>query len=88
MKTYHFLSRIIFFSGDVESNPGPKNKHSESAPLYHPLSQMGRTAVDVGRDGVCIFRAVSQQPYGSPKNHFYVHSVGIQYLVNHSHSTI
>ena len=28
MKTYHFLSRIILFSGDVESNPGPKNKYS------------------------------------------------------------
>ena len=88
MKTYHFLSRIILFSGDVESNPGPKNKYSKSVPLYHPLSQIVRTAVDVGRGGVCIFRAVSQQPYGSPKNHFYVHSVGIQYLMNHSHSTI
>ena len=88
MKTYHFLSRIILFSGHVESNLGPKNKYSKSVPLYHLLSQMGRTAVDVGRGGVCIFRAVSQQPYGSSKNHFYVHSVGIQYLVNQSHSTI
>ena len=44
---------------------------------------MGRTAVDVGRGGGCVFRAVSQQLYGSPKIHFYVHSVSIQYLVNH-----
>ena len=35
MKTYHFLSRIILFSGDVESNPGPTNKYSKSVPLYH-----------------------------------------------------
>ena len=47
------------------------------------MSLTGRTAVDVGRGGGCVFRAVSQQLYGSPKNHFYVHSVGIQYLVNH-----
>ena len=47
------------------------------------MSLTGRTAVDVGRGGGCVFRAVSQQLYGSPKNHFYVHSVGIQYLGNH-----
>ena len=35
MKTYHFLSRIIF-SGYLESNPGPTNKYSKSVPLYHP----------------------------------------------------
>ena len=36
MKTYHFLSRILLFSGDVESNSGHTNKYSKSAPLYHP----------------------------------------------------
>ena len=36
MKTYHFLSRILLFSGDVESNPGPTNTYSKSVPLYHP----------------------------------------------------
>ena len=36
MKTYHFLSRILLFSGDVESNPGPSNKYSKPVPLYHP----------------------------------------------------
>ena len=36
MKTYHFLSIILLFSGDVESNPGPTNKYSKSVPLYHP----------------------------------------------------
>ena len=52
--------------------------------LKFRLSQIGRTAVDVGRGGGgCVFRAVSQQLYGIPKNHFYVQSVGIQYLVNH-----
>ena len=45
------------------------------------MSQIGRTAVDVGRGGGCVFRAVSQQ--WKSQNHFYVHSVGIQYLVNH-----
>ena len=36
MKTYHFLSRILLFSGDVESNHGPANKYFKSVPLYHP----------------------------------------------------
>ena len=36
MKTYHFLSRLLLFSGDLKSNPGPTNKYSKSAPLYHP----------------------------------------------------
>ena len=60
--------------------------------LYHPqilsqlkfrLSQLSKTAVDAGGGGNCIFGAVSQQLYGNPKNHFYVDSDGIEYLVNH-----
>ena len=47
------------------------------------MSQLSKTAVDAGGGGDCLFGAVSQQLYGNPKNHFYVHSDGIQYLVNH-----
>jgi len=47
------------------------------------LSQLGRTALDVGGGGDCFFRAVSHQLNGNPNSHFYVHSVSIQYLVNH-----
>jgi len=93
MKTYHFLSRIISLSGDVESNPGPANEYCKSVPFIPPtnsvcllkfrLSQLGRTALDVGGGGDCFFRAVSHQLYGNPNSHFYVRSVGIQYVVNH-----
>jgi len=93
MKTYHFLSRIISLSGDMESNPGPTNEYCKSVPFISPtnsvcllefrLSQLGRTALDVGGGGDCFFRAVSHQLYGNPDCHFYVRSVGIQYLVNH-----
>ena len=51
--------------------------------LEFRLPQLGRTVLDVGGDGDCFFRAVTHQLYGNPNNHFYVHSVGIQYLVNH-----
>jgi len=47
------------------------------------LSQLHRTALDVGGGGDCFIRAVSHQLYGNPNSHFYVHSAGIQYLVNH-----
>ena len=47
------------------------------------LSQLGRTALDVEGGGDCFFRAVSHQLNGNPNSHFYVHSVSIQYLVNH-----
>ena len=47
------------------------------------MSQLSKTAVDAGGGGDCVFGAVSQQLSGSPKNRFYVHSDGIQYLVNH-----
>ena len=93
MKTYHFFSRIISLSGDVELNPGPTNKYSKLVPFISPtnsacllqfrLSQLGRTALDVGGGGDCFFRAGSQQLYGNPNNHFYVCSVGIQDLLNH-----
>ena len=93
IKTYHFSSRIISLSGDVESNPGPRNKYSKSVPfisltnyiclLEFRLSQLGRTALDAEGGGDCFLGAVSHQLYGNPNNHFYVHSIGIQYLVNH-----
>ena len=93
MKRYQFLSRIISLSRDVESNPGPGNEYCKSVPFIPPtnsvcllelrLSQLRRTALDVGRGGDCFFRGVSHQLNGNPNSHFYVHSVGIQYLVNH-----
>ena len=94
MKTYHLSSsRIISLSGDVELNPGPASEqtcHSlSSSSCMNPaslletrLSHVGRTAVDVGGGGDCFFRAVSHQLYGNPNNHFYVRSVGVQYLVH------
>ena len=51
--------------------------------LQFRLFHLSKTAVDVGGGGDCIFGAVSQQFYGNPKNHFYVHSDGNQYIVNH-----
>ena len=47
------------------------------------MSQLSKTAVDAGGGGDCVFGAVSQQLYGNPNSYFYVHSGGIQYLVNH-----
>ncbi|XP_020624893.1 uncharacterized protein LOC110062358 [Orbicella faveolata] len=41
------------------------------------LSQLGRTALDVGGGGDCFFRAVSHRLYVNPNSHFYVRSVGI-----------
>jgi len=89
MKTYHFLSKIISLSGDMESNPGPANEYCISVPfislknsvcvLEFRLSQLGRTALDVEGGGDCFFMAVSHQLYGNPNSHFYVRSVGIQY---------
>ena len=46
------------------------------------LSNLDRTAIDVGGNGDCFFRAVSHQLYGNPNNHFYLRSVVVQYLVH------
>ena len=46
------------------------------------LCNLDRTAIDVGGGGDCFFRAVSHQLYGTPNNHFYLRSVGVQYLVH------
>ena len=88
---YHLTSRIISLSGDVELNPGPSNQ-SDNAMCSSPanfitlletrLCNLDRTAIDVGGDGDCFFRAVSHQLYGTPNNHFYLRSVGVQYLVH------
>ena len=91
---YHLPCRIISLSGDVELNPGPSNQSNNgmcsSSPtnfvplLQTRLSNFGRTAIDVGGGGDCFFRAVSNQLYGNPNNHFYLRSVniGVQYLVH------
>lgn len=52
------------------------------------LSHVGRTAIDVGGGGDCFFRAVSHQLYGNPSNHFFVRSIGVQYLVHNPHQFI
>ena len=86
-------SRIISLSGDVELTPGPTSEqtcnplcsssHMNPASLLETrLSHVGRTTIDVGGGGDCFFRAVSHQLYGNPNNHFYVRSVGVQYLVH------
>ena len=77
----------------MESNPFPTNRYCKSVHFISPtnsvsllkfrLSQLSKLAVDPGGGGDCVFGAVSQQLYGNPKNHFYVHSDGIEYLVNH-----
>ena len=94
VKTYHLSSRIISLSGDVELNPGPSDLEQTCNPLCSSslrnsasqletrLSHVGRTTVEVGGGGDCFFRAVSHQLYGNPNNHFYVRSVGVQYLVH------
>ena len=74
-------------------NPFLTNRYCKSVPFISPtnsvsvlkfrLSQLSKTAVDAEGVGDCVFGAVSQQLYGNPKIHFYVHSDGIEYLVNH-----
>ena len=88
---YHLTSRLISLSGDVELNPGPSNQSNNAmcssptnfVPLLETrLSNLNRTAIDVGGGGDSFFRAVSHQLYGNPNNHFYLRSVGVQYLVH------
>ena len=45
------------------------------------LSDLNRTAFDVGGGDDCFFRAVSHQLYGNANNHTHVRSLGIQYLL-------
>ena len=96
VQTYHVAHRIICLSGDVEENPGPSdqcnatNKSGEYGTsvvnsvslLETRLSELNRTALDVGGGGDCFFRAVSHQLYGNPNNHFHVRGLGIQYLLH------
>ena len=92
-QTYHNSRRVISLSGDVEENPGPdhcnENTNSEACTslvansvslLETRLSELNRTALDVGGGGNCFFRAVSHQLYHNANNHFHVRSVGVQYL--------
>ncbi|KAL9959430.1 hypothetical protein ACROYT_G032754 [Oculina patagonica] len=92
-QTYHFSRRVISLSGDVEENPGPDhcdvNTNSEArgslvansvSLLETRLSELNRTALDVGGGGDCFFRAVSHQLYDNPNHHFHVRSLGVQYL--------
>ena len=65
MKTYQLSRRIISLSGYMESNSGPINEYLKSIPFISPtnsvcllefrLSQLGRTALDVGVGGDCFF---------------------------------
>ena len=57
-------------------------KNESCISVGNKISHLGRTGVDVGGGGDCFFRAVSHQLYGNPNNHFYVRSVGVQYLVH------
>lgn len=95
VQTYHVSSRTISLSGDVEENPGPSdlctrnlvacssvvNVNSVSL-LEARLSELGRTALEVEGGGDCLFRSISHQLYGNPNNHFYIRSLGIQYLMH------
>ena len=97
VETFCVSHRVISLSGDVEENPGPSNQRSATSTCNlaaHPssvansvsllearLSRLNRTAVDVGGDGDCFFRAVSHQLYGSPNNHSHIRSLGVQYLL-------
>ncbi|KAL9962518.1 hypothetical protein ACROYT_G031625 [Oculina patagonica] len=95
VQTYHVSHRVISLSGDIEQNPGPSyqcsansNSAEHSASPVNPmslletrLSDLNRTALDVGGGGDCFFRAVSHQLYGDPNNHSYVCSLGVQYLL-------
>ena len=96
VQTYCISDRVISLSGDVEENPGPSNQciatstnlaaHPSSVAnsvllLEARLSELNRTAVDVGGGGDCFFRAVSDQLYGNPNNHSHIRSLGVQYLL-------
>lgn len=97
VETFFVSHRVISLSGDAEENPGPSNQCSATSSCNlaaHPssvansvsllearLSRLNRTAVDVGGDGDCFFRAVSHQLYGSPNNHSHIRSLGVQYLL-------
>ena len=96
-ETYFVSHRVISLSGDVEENPGPSNQCSATntcnlaayrssmansvSLLETRLSELNRTAVDVGGGGDCFFRAVSHQLYGNPNNHSHIRSLGVQYLL-------
>lgn len=96
-ETYCVSHRVISLSGDVEENPGPSNQCSATntcnlaayrssmvnsvSLLETRLSELNRTAVDVGGGGDCFFRAVSHQLYGNPNNHSHIRSLGVQYLL-------
>ena len=96
VQIYCISDRVISLSGDVEENPGPSNQCIATSTnlAAHPssfansvsllearLSELNRTAVDVGGGGDCFFRAVSDQLYGNPNNHSHIRSLGVQYLL-------
>ena len=80
----------------LSQNPGPSYQCSDKyarlaahgvsegnsvSLLETRLSDLNRTAFDVGGGGDCFFRAVSHQLYGNPNYHTHVRSLGIQYLL-------
>ena len=95
VQTYNVSDRVLSLSGDIEKNPGPSYECSRNSNLASVgtspensillletrLSDLNRTAVDVGGGGDCFFRAISHQLYGNPNNHLYVRRLGVQYLV-------
>ena len=87
-------SRMLLLSGDIEQNPGPFNQCTDNinrvcssttntVSLLELLLELGRTAIETGGGGDCFFRSVSHQVYGTPNDHFYVRSLGIQHLTLH-----
>lgn len=91
---YHYCHRVICLSGDVEKNPGPSNYRNSNSKavtrsdvvsnsvslLETRLSDLNRSAHDVGGGGDRFFRAVSHQLYGNANYHFHLRSAGIRYL--------
>ena len=93
VETYCVSRRVISLSGDVEENPGPSSQCSTTTTcnlavhrsaitnsvslLETRLSELNRTAVDVGGGGDCFFRALSHQLYGNPNNHYHIRSLGL-----------
>ena len=89
-----YIPLLIRLANDVETNPGPTFFMNSSKPqssrvsspmsvLEFRLSQLRLRAKDVGGDGDCLFRAVSDQLFGTAAYHLQVRAVGIEYLRNH-----
>ena len=81
-------SRIISFSGDIETKPGPLDQSSNAEQPLHSvslletrLSQLGRIPLGIGEVEISFSRAVSDQLHGTLNNHCHVCRMGIHYLL-------